>query len=93
VVLDAEDRSRCRALQSALNEVPGTIGHCALDLLQLNGEKLTRLPLLKCKEDLRATVYNAIRTGTIQIPRLQQGRWIFEITIHAEDWSPPECSS
>ncbi len=54
VVLDADGRSSFQALQGALKGAPGTIDYFAFDLLELNGEDLTRLPLLERKERLRA---------------------------------------
>lgn len=54
VVLDADGRSSFQALQGALKGAPGTIDYYAFDLLELNGEDLTGLPLLERKEKLRA---------------------------------------
>ncbi|PBB83720.1 DNA ligase D [Mesorhizobium sp. WSM3876] len=54
VVIDADGRSNFQALQNALKGAPATIDFCAFDLLQLDGEDLTRLPLLERKEKLEA---------------------------------------
>ncbi|MEP9359991.1 DNA ligase D [Sphingomonas sp. KR3-1] len=54
VVLDANGKSSFQALQGALKGAPGTIDYFAFDLLELNGEDLTGLPLLERKEMLRA---------------------------------------
>lgn len=54
VVLDADGRSNFQALQNALKGAPATIDFYAFDLLQLDGEDLTRLPLLERKEKLEA---------------------------------------
>jgi bifunctional non-homologous end joining protein LigD len=54
VVLDGEGRSRFQALQAALKGAPDSIDYFAFDLLELNGEDLTQLPLMERKEKLRA---------------------------------------
>lgn len=54
VVIDAEGRSNFQALQNALKGAPATIDFYAFDLLQLDGEDLTRLPLLERKKKLEA---------------------------------------
>ncbi len=54
VVLDANGRSSFQALQGALKGAPGTIDYYAFDLLELDGEDLTSLPLVERKEKLRA---------------------------------------
>jgi bifunctional non-homologous end joining protein LigD len=54
VVLDAEGRSSFQALQGALKGAPTTIDYFAFDLLQLNGDDLTGLPLLDRKARLKA---------------------------------------
>lgn len=54
VVLDDEGRSRFQALQAALKGAPDSIDYFAFDLLELNGEDLTQLPLMERKEKLRA---------------------------------------
>ncbi|MDX8437719.1 DNA ligase D [Mesorhizobium abyssinicae] len=54
VVVDANGRSNFQALQNALKGAPSTIDFYAFDLLQLNGEDLTRRPLLDRKEKLQA---------------------------------------
>ncbi|MBC9033873.1 DNA ligase D [Sphingomonas sp. JC676] len=56
VVLDGDGRSSFQALQGALKGAPGTIDYFAFDLLELDGEDLTDLPLLERKERLRAIV-------------------------------------
>ncbi|MBZ9764333.1 DNA ligase D [Mesorhizobium sp. CA8] len=52
VVMDTEGRSSFQALQNALKGAPASIDFYAFDLLQLDGEDLTRLPLLQRKEKL-----------------------------------------
>jgi bifunctional non-homologous end joining protein LigD len=69
VVLDADGRSSFQALQGALKGAPGTIDYYAFDLLELNGEDLTALPLLERKERLRAI----LREGN---PRLRYSEHI-----------------
>jgi bifunctional non-homologous end joining protein LigD len=54
VVLDENGKSSFQALQGALKGAPGTIDYFAFDLLELDGEDLTSLPLLERKERLRA---------------------------------------
>jgi bifunctional non-homologous end joining protein LigD len=54
VVLDGDGRSSFQALQGALKGAPSTIDYFAFDLLELNGEDLSALPLLERKERLRA---------------------------------------
>jgi bifunctional non-homologous end joining protein LigD len=54
VVLDADGRSSFQSLQSALKGAPGSIDYFAFDLLELDGEDLTGLPLTERKEKLRA---------------------------------------
>src|ERR1700722_4273733 len=54
VVLDAEGRSSFQALQGALKGAPATIDYFAFDLLELDGEDLTSLPLLDRKAKLKA---------------------------------------
>jgi bifunctional non-homologous end joining protein LigD len=54
VVFDAEGRSSFQALQSALKGAPGSIDYLAFDLLELDGEDLTGLPLTERKQRLRA---------------------------------------
>ncbi|RWF67475.1 DNA ligase D [Mesorhizobium sp.] len=54
VVVDANGRSNFQALQNALKGAPSTIDFYAFDLLQLDGEDLTRRPLLDRKEKLQA---------------------------------------
>ena len=54
VVLDGEGRSRFQALQAALKGAPDSIDYFAFDLLELNGEDLTQLPLTERKKKLQA---------------------------------------
>lgn len=54
VVLDSDGRSSFQALQGALKSAPSTIDYFAFDLLELDGEDLTDLPLLERKEKLKA---------------------------------------
>ncbi|WP_240047605.1 DNA ligase D [Sphingomonas panacisoli] len=54
VVLDADGRSSFQALQNALKGDQDNIDYFAFDLLELNGEDLTGLPLLERKLRLRA---------------------------------------
>lgn len=53
VVLDGDGRSSFQALQGALKGAPATIDYYAFDLLELNGEDLTGLPLTDRKAKLR----------------------------------------
>lgn len=53
VVLDADGRSSFQALQGALKGAPATIDYYAFDLLELDGEDLTGLPLSERKARLR----------------------------------------
>jgi bifunctional non-homologous end joining protein LigD len=53
VVMDADGRSSFQALQGALKGAPSTIDFIAFDLLALDGEDLTGLPLVERKEKLR----------------------------------------
>ena len=53
VVLDADGRSSFQSLQGALKGAPATIDYYAFDLLELNGEDLTGLPLTDRKAKLR----------------------------------------
>ncbi len=63
VVLDAEGRTSFQALQGALKDDPDSILYYAFDLLALDGEDLTGLPLVRRKEKLAAL----IGTGTTKI--------------------------
>lgn len=54
VVRDAEGRSSFQALQNAIKAAPDRIEYFAFDLLELNGEDITGIPLLERKEKLRA---------------------------------------
>ena len=54
VVMDADGRSGFQALQSALKSKSATIDYVAFDLLELDGEDLTGLPLTERKARLRA---------------------------------------
>jgi bifunctional non-homologous end joining protein LigD len=53
VVMDGDGRSSFQALQGALKGAPGTIDFIAFDLLELDGEDLTSLPLAERKAKLR----------------------------------------
>jgi len=53
VVFDAEGRSDFQTLQGALKGDPARIDYVAFDLLELNGQDLTGLPLLERKALLR----------------------------------------
>jgi bifunctional non-homologous end joining protein LigD len=53
VVLDANGISSFQALQGALKAAPATIDYFAFDLLDLNGEDLTGLPLTERKARLK----------------------------------------
>ena len=52
VVTLPDGRTSFQALQAALKDNPGTIDYFAFDLLELNGEDLTSLPLIERKEKL-----------------------------------------
>ncbi len=54
VVLDADGKSSFQALQGALKGAPATIDYYAFDLLELDGEDLTGLPLVDRKARLKA---------------------------------------
>jgi bifunctional non-homologous end joining protein LigD len=56
VVMDEDGKSSFQALQGALKGAPGTIDYMAFDLLELDGDDLTGLPLTERKEKLRAIV-------------------------------------
>ena len=56
VVLDAEGRTSFQGLQGALKDDPGSILYYAFDLLALDGEDLTSLPLVQRKEKLAALI-------------------------------------
>jgi bifunctional non-homologous end joining protein LigD len=56
VVLDANGRSSFQALQGALKGAPNRIDYFAFDLLELDGEDLTGLPLVERKARLRALI-------------------------------------
>src|SRR5205814_1764374 len=58
VVLDGQGKASFQALQAALKDDPSTIDYFAFDLLLLNGEDLTRQPLVDRKEKL-ATLLKA----------------------------------
>jgi len=59
VVLEADGRSSFQALQGALKGAPASIDYYAFDLLELDGEDLTGLPLTERKEKLRAVIPEA----------------------------------
>jgi bifunctional non-homologous end joining protein LigD len=65
VVLDAEGKSSFQELQAALGDDgdPEKIVAYAFDLLNLNGEDLTRLPLIQRKEKLAALLGGSKRTA------------------------------
>lgn len=54
VVMDDAGRSNFQALQGALKGAPASVDFIAFDLLELDGESLTDLPLTARKEKLRA---------------------------------------
>lgn len=54
VVMDENGRSSFQALQGALKGSPASIDYFVFDLLELDGEDLTALPLTERKEKLRA---------------------------------------
>jgi bifunctional non-homologous end joining protein LigD len=56
VVLDAEGRTSFQGLQGALKDDPGSILYYAFDLLELDGDDLTGLPLVQRKEKLAALI-------------------------------------
>jgi bifunctional non-homologous end joining protein LigD len=63
VVLDSEGRTSFQGLQGALKDDPASIPYYAFDLLELDGDDLTSLPLVERKEKLAAL----IGTGTAKI--------------------------
>jgi bifunctional non-homologous end joining protein LigD len=54
VVMDVEGRSSFQALQGALKGAPASIDYIAFDLLELDGEDLTGMPLVERKAKLAA---------------------------------------
>ena len=52
VVIDADGRTNFQALQSAIKAEPGRLEFYAFDLLSLDGEDLTSLPLVERKKRL-----------------------------------------
>lgn len=56
VVLDAAGRSSFQALQNALKGSPDQIDYYAFDLLELDGDDLTALPLVERKAKLKALI-------------------------------------
>jgi bifunctional non-homologous end joining protein LigD len=56
VVLDAEGRSSFQALQNATRGSPDAIDYFAFDLLELDGEDLTGLPLIERKAKLKTVL-------------------------------------
>jgi bifunctional non-homologous end joining protein LigD len=56
VVRLPDGRTSFQALQAALKGSPDVIDYFAFDLLELNGEDLTRLPLIQRKEKLAALI-------------------------------------
>jgi bifunctional non-homologous end joining protein LigD len=56
VVMDEQGRSSFQSLQGALKGAPASIDFIAFDLLELDGEDLTGLPLTERKERLRAVL-------------------------------------
>jgi len=56
VVLDAEGRTSFQGLQGALKDDPSSILYYAFDLLELDGDDLTGLPLVQRKEKLAALI-------------------------------------
>ena len=65
--MDADGRSSFQALQGALKGAPDTIDYFAFDLLELNGEDLTSLPLVERKAKLREILPEA-RSRASAIP-------------------------
>jgi bifunctional non-homologous end joining protein LigD len=59
VVMDAQGRSSFQALQGALKGAPASIDYIAFDLLELDGEGLTVLPLVERKAKLAAILPQA----------------------------------
>ncbi|KAK0359543.1 hypothetical protein LTR94_030901, partial [Friedmanniomyces endolithicus] len=56
VVVDAQGRTSFQALQAALKGDPGEILYYAFDLLAVDGEDLTSLPLIDRKKKLAALI-------------------------------------
>ena len=59
VVLDADGRSNFQSLQNALKSAPELVEYFAFDLLELDGEDLTALPLVERKARLAALLQKA----------------------------------
>ena len=68
VVVDAEGKSSFQALQSALGSAgePRKIMGYVFDLLQLDGEDVTKLPLIERKEKLRGLLKRSNRQMTLR---------------------------
>jgi bifunctional non-homologous end joining protein LigD len=65
VVVDAEGRSDFKRLQAALSEPEPDLSYFAFDLLRLDGENLSRRPLIERKRRLAALLGNRGRKGPI----------------------------
>jgi bifunctional non-homologous end joining protein LigD len=59
VVVDADGRTSFQALQGALKGAPASIDYFAFDLLELDGEDLTGIPLVERKTKLAAVLPKA----------------------------------
>ena len=83
VVLDEKGRSSFQALQAALKEAPDTIRLYAFDLLELNGEDMTSLPLTKRKERLAQLLAGAAEALAYSDHIVGRGEELFERFCHA----------
>ena len=72
VVVDDQGRSSFQKLQSALKGDPGSIVYYAFDLLSLNGEDLTGVPLIERKEKLRGLASKGIEAHPLFRPHPRQ---------------------
>ena len=70
-MFDDQGRSRFQALQSALKAAPKTIDYVAFDLLELDGEDLTSLPLVERKKKLMIRQLH-VEVNEASRPLLQQ---------------------
>ncbi|WP_439532169.1 DNA ligase D [Polymorphobacter sp.] len=78
VVLMPDGRTSFQALQAALKDDPGRIDYFAFDLLELDGEDLTRLPLVERKQKLQALLANVSTRLRYSDHIAGQGERLFE---------------
>jgi bifunctional non-homologous end joining protein LigD len=78
VVLDDQGKTSFQALQAALKGDPSTIDYFAFDLLQLNGEDLTRRPLVERKDKLAALLKTAGKSIRYSEHVIGKGEQLFD---------------